>query len=355
MTLKITEGFDMYNGVTGVTGLASRWNLSGSSGLCSLGTGRWFGGQCMTISYSVTQTCAQKLFLGATYSSFSIGMGFRLNIPQTPQNSADIVAGGVGGFYFYQGSVPQIFIRGGENNNIEVYRLGSSTPLGSTPSGSLLVGTWHYVELEAVISDSVGIIRVYIDGELLLNLSGQDTKSSTTLSTIDSFAFGYLNGFLVSTGFSVSIDDIYFTDTSTRLGECRIETIRPDSDFSLGWTPDTGSVNYSRVNETLASSSNYVTTNTINARDLYGIGNLAVNPEAIYAVSAVSFAKKTDATTRGLSNSIQSNGVDAYGTTQYLNASDNRYDSIYELNPDGSVAWTYAAVNAIKAGPKLVI
>lgn len=357
MSIVITEGFDMYSGITGVTGLASRWNLSGTAFIFSLGTGRWFGGQCLTVGWQNTVAGTQKLFLGNNYTSFSFGCGWRANISAQSMSAADVGGSGFGGgIYFNVGATTQIMIRGNENNALEVWRVGSSTALGTTVSGTFLVGTWHYLEVECVISDSVGRVTLYLDGEQVLNLTSQDTKAHATLSYVDNITIGYPTSFVTGiSGFNISVDDIYFVNTATRLGECRIETIRPDSDYSLGWTPDTGSVNYSRVNETLASASNYVTTNTLNARDLYGMGNLAVNPEAIYAVVAVSFAKKTDATTRGLSNSIQSNGVDSYGTTQYLNASDNRYDNIYELNPDGSVAWTYSSVNALKAGPKLVL
>jgi hypothetical protein len=51
----------------------------------------------------------------------------------------------------------------------------AQTDLGRTGAPVLHANTWHYIEVEGVIGDS-GAVRVYVDGAKVLDLAGVDTQ-----------------------------------------------------------------------------------------------------------------------------------------------------------------------------------
>jgi hypothetical protein len=152
----------------------------------------------------------------------------------------------------------------------------------------------------------------------------------------------------------VQYDDIYVTDTATRLGERKIETLRGNSDQLVTWVRNTGSTNSGAVSDsTVDGDTSYVETASIGARDLYGSAGLTTNPSNIDCVNVVQFSYKTDATTRAVYGSIQSNGVDSDGSLFPMSGSYQRYDRIVQTDPSGGGAWTTARVNGLLFGPKL--
>lgn len=341
----LTDSFDGYNGTGATTGVQSRWNLTIPAAF-SLVAGR-FSGQALSWASAATAPSA-RLPLGGLYSSLSIGFAlYWVNMPT--ENTTGVH------FRFDDATAaPQCGLRVNIDGSFTVRRMTGNilgTDLYTSPAGIFTPGVWHYLEMEVVIDDAAGSFKVYVNGEQLANLTGVDTKAQTT-STVSSFLFGQTQSSVNTLG-QAYMDDLAFNDSATKIGEARIDVLRPSADDTVTWTPDTGSVNYSRVNETLIDTANYLSTNVVGNRDLYEFDDLSVTPTTIYAVTVICFARKTDATTRVLQNTIQSNGVDAMGSNHYLGTSDEPHATTYLLNPDGDVAWTKSAVDALLAGPKL--
>ncbi len=230
---------------------------------------------------------------------------------------------------------------------------GSSTTLGTSATGVMLSNSWQYISVEITISDTVGVFKVYVDGTLVLNLTGVDTRNGTP-TTVDTLQLGHFGG--AGGGYVWSFDDVYVLDVATRLAnDIKIETIRPSADTAQKQlTPDTGSVNYSRVNEaTVDGDTSYVFGSNVNDYDLYDLSDLATTPTVIYGINVISFARKTDAGTRGIYNTIKSGATTDHGSATNLGSGYAKKERIMENNPDIAAPWTYATINSLQVGPRV--
>lgn len=273
-------------------------------------------------------TLGAAYFFTPSFGSFTSGMVDWISTGSTIECSVGINASGF------------LFINRGALSG------GTTLATSSTP---LVLNTWYFIECECVFSDTVGRISVYVNGALLFQVTSADVLV-TAAATITAFQVN--NG----AGTEKYVDDLYITDTATRLGECRVETLRPSADTAQkDFVPNSGATNFSRVNEVLVDAdTSYVSSSTVNAEDLYELDNLSSTPSQIFAVQNRMVARKDDAATRVVQNRLKSGSAATVGGASFnLSSSYGIQVDIYELNPDGSVAWTGAAVNALQVGQKI--
>jgi hypothetical protein len=301
-----------------------------------------FGGQAFRIGASTAQfntATASRIFNAAgNTTAMSFGFAFRTDLLHNSRCfEVMTLAGGVqcglgmtssGGVYFYSGA--------------------GGTTICSSAAGLFSTNTWIYIEVELTLAASGGTVTVYVNGASVCSGTGNTLAAGGSGGgKLQIYSFP-------DTGNSNNdFDDIYVTSGASRLGECKIETLRPASDNTVAWTPSTGPSNYALVNETLVNGdTSFVQTAATGTRDLYGISPLGSTPVNIFAITVVSFAEKTDATTRQLYNSVRSGATDSDGSAVNLAASYGRYDRIIETDPATSAAWTASGVNNLLVGPK---
>lgn len=352
MAIVLVEGFDAYNGISGNAGSPSAggWVL-GSATYTSLAAGR-FGGQ----AFSKSSSTAASAYLYKVFGSITQGcLGFALKV--TTYTTA---ASGCLVYLTTDNLSSQLGLRVGTGGEISIGRASGSTSdglgtiLGTTSNGVIPLNTWCYIEMEFVISDSVGSINLYVSGTNVLSLSNVDTKANATLSTVTTLYLGDSNS---TGGRGVCLyDDIYMTNTPTRLGEQRVETLYPNADTAQKqWTASTGSDNFAMIDETLMSTTDYVYTSTVNNYDLYDFGNLSSTPTSISAVTVNALAQKDNVATRAIATPIKSGSTTSDGANVYLSGGWALSNQLYATDPNTSSAWTASAVNSIQAGVKVTI
>jgi hypothetical protein len=223
----------------------------------------------------------------------------------------------------------------------------NGTVLGTSSTGIFSASVWHYIEIEVARSATVGTFNIYLDGVSVLTLTGQNTGSAD----VDSMDTKQVSDFT-----DYWYDDMYFTDSATRLGESRIDTLRPSADTAQkDWTPNSGANNYSRVGDTTYDGdTSYVSAATVGNKDLYDLGNMPFSPLTIHAVQVVAAAKKDDATTRTYRTNVKSSSTTANGATKALATSYQIFSDVFETDPATSAAWTESGVNAMQVGPEVV-
>lgn len=228
---------------------------------------------------------------------------------------------------------------------------GVSTVLGSSSPGIWTADVFHYLECEFVLHDSTGQFRVWVDGVQVINLSGVDTKgqTATTVASLDFNFSGNGNGGMV-------IDDYYQTDAA-RLGECRVVTLSPTADTAdKDWAPNSGSNNYSRVNEKPSDGdTTYVTSSTPGDLDLYDMQDLGFVPATIHAVQSSIIARKDDSADRAVRANIKSGSSVANGAALGLTSGYVQRVTIHATDPNGGGAWSSSGVNALQAGPETTV
>lgn len=354
MALVVMDGFDMYNGTGAEIGLSARYSQvrgSGVGGGQSMAAGRFGGGQSLASQPTTNSNIAYcwRQHPITPVSSLALGFGLRCDLfPNVEASFMGLWNGGIGGtamFTFSLNPSGNITFRSGNNGGL----------FGTTAGGTVApITTWHYIEILISIATS-GSILCYVDGSATpaFSFSGNTNAGA---GSVDTTVLGVYTG---NTGnasgfWPAYIDDFYMADSTTRLGEMRIDTLRGASDVSAVWTPNSGVNNFSRINENLVDGdTTYVQTGGVGNLDLYGISALSSNSSSILAANAVAFAKKTDAGSRVLQNAIKSGAVESDGTGVSLFPSYARFDRIVPLDPNGSIPWTYTAINALNIGPKL--
>jgi len=103
-------------------------------------------------------------------------------------------------------------------------------------------------------------------------------------------------------------------------------------------------------------ASSYVYDATVGHEDLYNFPALSVPPTAIYAVAVKANISKSDAGAKTASVRLKSGSTDSAGTGGTAIAPGTSFawaTSLYERDPNGSIAWTQLNLNAAQAGIKV--
>lgn len=350
MSVILVDGFDVYNGTGVNTGLQAKWLAAGaSSGSHSLVAGR-FGGQAYRSTQGVASSGAWASRPIAANASIAVGFAFRA------VDSFD----GVFIFWGLASGTYQVGLLLDSTGKLSACRntaVDTGTVLGTTAAAAIALNTWHYIECEITVSDTVGVFKVYVDGVQVLNLTGLDTRNGTP-TTIDTIQVGHRkspNG--ASSGVRYDFDDIYVVDAATKLGERRVETLYPSADTAQkDLTPNSGTANFSRVNEAqVDGDTSYVQGSTVGNTDRYDLGDLTGAPATIDAVQVSCFGEKTDATSRSIALQVKSGATTSDGSNFALAASYGKLERLLTTDPNGGGAWSAAAVNALQVGPKITV
>lgn len=337
MAVRFIEGFDSYPTVAGVLGVESRWIVSATSGF-SLVSGR-FGGQAIRNSAS---SSISALLGGAAAGVGTVGIAYQVVVSPsalsrilTIRDSNDDVQ-----FTLAMDQLGRVF----------VYR-GNLTTFLAQASVTLSVGVWYYLEVEFSIDTGAGFLRVFVNGSEVINFAGntQGVAGVATASRLGLFSH--------TGGHTSAVDDVYTISTASRLGECRVEPLRPSADTATKtFTPNAGTENFSRVNEVLTDGdTTYVYSSLVGAEDLYEVDNLSVIPQNIFAVQTRLVARKDDVATRVLKTGLKSGAATVYGSDFFLASSYTTHIDIYDADPNTTAPWTKAAVDALQIGQKITV
>jgi hypothetical protein len=223
MAILFTDGFDSYGTTTG-TNILTRWTSSTqptniSSTITPFGYGQ---------SHFCTATAAQTTASITATSTFTVGAYVYFS---------SLTTSGIayGAFELKTTGTTQLVLNALSNGTIAVGLSTGTIIASSSVAGRIKPNIWYYMEFSATISDTVGTVRVDIDGETIINSTGIDTKSSASVSTVNQISLGSNNGG------GVYFDDLYISDSITPLGPQRIYTLRPNADTAeKDWIPTLG-------------------------------------------------------------------------------------------------------------------
>ena len=339
MAILFTDGFDSYGTTTG-TNILTRWTTVTTPGSISSAVTPYGYGQSFSIASSTNIAVAS---ITAT-TTFTFGCAVYLS-------SVSALAGATsfGVFEVLSSGTSQLFIHFLSNGTIQVTRAASTVIATSTVPGRIKSGNWYYIEFSATISDTVGTVRVDVDGETVINATGLDTRNGTP-TNINQIRLGS-NGDNAAKYF----DDIYVSDSIIPLGPQRIYTLRPNVDTAQKqWIPLSGANNYTMVGETVTDGdTSYVSGSTVGDFDLYDLGNYPAATANIKAINHLVWARKTDATVRTITSTTKSGATTTDSSAFTLGTTYAGFSKIYEADPNTSTAWTVSGVNALQVGQKV--
>jgi hypothetical protein len=213
---------------------------------------------------------------------------------------------------------------------------------------------WHHIEVEAKYNNT-GSLKVWIDGILQINTGSVDTFNSGTPATTNIAVASVPNTMTFLIDDLVIWDEIGTDFVLAPMGEHRILTRYPSADTAQKqFTASTGTDNYAMVDDAGMhdGDTTYVQSTTIGHEDLYDVTDMGVTPLSIFAVAVNTRAKKTDTGAVTMKNHLKSGATDSAGAAAVLSGSYAQYADYYGKDPNGTIAWTAAAVDAAQIGFK---
>lgn len=241
---------------------------------------------------------------------------------------------------------------------IAVRRGGSTgTIIAESAINVLFSQVWHSIQVAVHIHNSTGTVVVKVDAVEVINVTGVDTQNAPT-SVADLIQIN-----LNTANSGSMMDDLVICDgagsiNNTLLGDVLVEYLRPDANGAITqFTPIIGA-NWENVDDAQSDDdSTYNSTNVDARQDLYTKPALArIDPTAgVIGLSVNSTVRRDDTGGINSKNIVRSGGTIFEQSERVLSTDYLTFYDILEEDPDGSVAWTEAKVNAMQFGIKAVI
>lgn len=312
-------------------------------------TARWSAVQGTSISSTTART--------GTYSYYQLGNTGKLDKSFGGSSSTmytkhgDYFPYGEDNLYkllFYEGSTVHLAIRFQvASGHVAAWR-ADATSLGSVYAG-VITNQWLCFETKVVVDDSSGVVQIKVDGDLVLDLSSQDTRNGGS-GYVDRVVWHYNSG----ASRQRYLDDLVIRDdTWPGLGGVLVIPVDSAGD-STQWTPSTGS-NYECVDEIPATYTDYVSTagTNIGYLDLYNLESLPAGVTNVNGVGVVSLAKLNDTGVGFIRHNMKYSGTTVNGASTALSTVD-KYPAYYRTTDPTDSAWTVAAFNALQIGQEVV-
>jgi hypothetical protein len=205
---------------------------------------------------------------------------------------------------------------------------------------------WHYIEIYLKIGNSDGEAIVKVDGIEEINATALDTQNHASETTV---AWLRLGANYLST--DVRFDDLYLDDTEFH-GDCRIETIYPNADgTTTNFIPSTGVTHYDLLDENPPNNdTDYTESKTVTALELLGFSAIDTGLGSVINVALHVNVKKDDTGSRGVKLRAKSSATTSDSTEKTLDTDYIGFAHTWAVDPNTSVEWTQAGLNAAEFG-----
>lgn len=259
---------------------------------------------------------------------------------------------------------PQISLTDGSNNaqcGIYITTTGAIRVMsGAVDSGSTLTtsspvitaNAWHHIELKATISDTVGTFDVYVNGAIVVSLTGVDTKGSSS-STVDQVNFGnsWQTNAASAPRINMYVKDYVLWDTAgsinnTFFGPVFVKGLRPNSDVSFNWTASTGSTGYTLIDEASPDDADYISATVAQTtQSEFGIENLPSDVTSVRGVVLLSRMKASDGGDCKVQMGMKSSGSQGLYTDRQITTAFTYWKDVVEVSPNTGVQFTPTEFN----------
>lgn len=279
-----------------------------------------------------------------------VGMGCRVwleNVPLSFDSAPDFMsyrdAGNTEIFTFIVTSTGAIQALRGSRD--------SGTVVGTSAQDLIPAKSWRHVETEVIFSTTVGEARVWVEGVLVLELTGINTTSTGNDCAQVAFKNKPSNTTVYTTTYvkDLFIRDGLGTANNGQIGPCTVYYRPPTSDVSSGWT-STGASDFGVVDESPPNDTDYISADdTLPAPSIMEMDDLPGDVVAIRGIVTVARALKTDSGDGNLQVSLSPNGIDwDTGADNAVSTTESYYHDVSELSPDTGAAWTPTEFNSAR-------
>ena len=305
------------------------------------------------LQYKIQSPVWRRDFPGGTLGTVITGQRFNLSLVNFE---------GWGVFLVDAAGAVQIGIRIDPYlKTVAAYLGGTGTLLGTSAHDVLPRTGWFYLEVKATIASGTGgSVVVRINNAVGLSVAGANTQATSNAGVVG-MQWTYLspaNSYVPDT---LQIAHYYCCDMSGPapgndfLGDVRVQTLLPIADEAVQFTPNGKDANWK--NAATAPPLPLVDFNsdsTPGHQDLFGMAPVAAGLGTVFGVNLKTLLAKSDAGPRTMADVLKSGASVTAGAPVSLGTTPTQYRRILQTDPATSQAWTQAAVDAIKAGYRIV-
>lgn len=221
----------------------------------------------------------------------------------------------------------------------------AGTTVTTTTTPVLTANAWKHIEFKCVISATVGVLEVRVEGVPVIALTSQNTGTTNIAQWI--LGNEALTGAVTSYWKDMITWDDSGTVANDFIGPCSVFSCDVDGDVSSGWTKSTGSADYALLDEATPNDSDYISADsTPPAASIMTFENLPADVVAIRGVQTVVRMEKSDGGDATVQVGLLSNGSEDTGTDRPISTAYTYYWDVSSLDPDTGAAWTPSAVDA---------
>lgn len=329
MAVETFEGFDTFS----ISQVTRRYPFSVTTGASSMVTGRNSVGQALNLnadSQFVTAPVVSRAeyFGGFDFqvAAFSGGSTDLIQMYSAPSGSF------IGSFGVATGGV-------------------ITSTWGNSSSGAIFLNTWANLQFHIIISGTVGVVLVKIDGNIVINLTSQNT------GTTNIGAFLFLGG----NSQSHTYDNFWIMNTSGThsngfpTGSMIVQTSYPTSDGTYtDWAPKSGSTHYTQVNQTTADDdTTYNFDTSIGDKDTYNQGGVTGPISQVHAVMIGAVVKKDNIGAKKVRLLAKSGSTLQESPDIMVPASYTSETMLLLDDPNTSSEWLSTDVNSVEIGVKV--
>lgn len=258
-----------------------------------------------------------------------------------------------GGGSPFSGATNHIRVYSNTSGQIIVYNNYSSTTLLTTAGSTFNINVWQYLEVSLVHGAS-GSVTVKLDNVTVGTASGVNTTGNPAEPRWEYVTVGV--PFSASNNNTTYFDDVYICNDSgstqnTFLGPTRVYTLFPNANGATNEMTATGAAsNWDCVDEQVADTTTYVSTNLANKVENYELPDFSTLPTTVHAVIVGNLSQKLDTGPRFLRNLLVLGGSTSNGVTATPINGQYRWTMDLFVDKPGGTGWAPADLNNIKIG-----
>lgn len=155
-----------------------------------------------------------------------------------------------------------------------------------TSASTASIGTWHSLLIHVKLDAAVGFVRVYVDGDLGTAVAEFNGNTDPTAAgTADSFYLRLQGSSGTRLANLVAMDPTDATGVvdENKLLNVGIKGLAPDADGTYSaWTPDTGVVGYTQIDEAPPDDADFVEASAVGQRSTFSMSTVGT-PSSVVA------------------------------------------------------------------------
>lgn len=238
---------------------------------------------------------------------------------------------------------------------LHVYRHDNGGPVDIGNSGTpvILTNAWQHMEVKAFLDVAVGTVEVRIEGVPVIVIPATRTTSNVggAIASCQQYACG--SGW---DGPTMYVKDLIFWDSTGAfnnnfMGSCQVYKIAPDADVALNWTPNPADgIGFDKINEvTPDDDTRYISAPfPLPAAYKCSLTDLPVTVTSVRAVMPIHRSRKTDGGDGNVQTGLISAASTGLGANRPITTAYTYWADVFDADPNGGIAWTRLAVNAMQ-------